>query len=79
MLIAAQVAPQLGLSVRAVYDLAASGAIPSFRVGAGKGAVRFEQADIDAYKLTCRSAGTRASRAGWFPRCGRCAPCAPGA
>lgn len=45
MLTAAQVAPQLGLSVRAVYDLAASGAIPSFRVGAGRGAVRFFEHD----------------------------------
>jgi excisionase family DNA binding protein len=45
MLNAAEVAKLLGLSPRAVYDLAASGRLASYRLGAGHGALRFEPAD----------------------------------
>ena len=51
MLSAAQVAALLGLSARKVYDLAASGEIASYRFG---DAIRFEPADVDAYKASCK-------------------------
>lgn len=47
MLTAADVARTLGISARAVYDLAASGAIPTYRFGR---AVRFDPADVEAYR-----------------------------
>lgn len=61
MLTAAEVGVQLGISARTVYDLHASGAIPGYRFGR---AVRFEQPDVDAYRKSCRSAGTSATNAG---------------
>lgn len=56
LLTAAQVATLLGLSVRAVYDLAASGELPSYRFGS---AVRFAPEDVESYKTRCRSFGTK--------------------
>ncbi|MEY5099605.1 MAG: Burkholderia phage Mica [Pseudomonadota bacterium] len=50
MLPAATVAQQLGLSRRAVYDLADRGILPCYRLGVGRGAVRFDPADVEAYK-----------------------------
>lgn len=57
MLKAADVARTLGISRRAVYDLAASGALPHYRPAPG--AVRFDPADVEAYRASCRSDGTR--------------------
>lgn len=48
MLTAAQVAPLLGLSVRAVYDLARKGHLTHYRFGT---AVRFDARDLEAYRL----------------------------
>jgi len=64
MLTAQQVAQMLGLSARAVYDLAASKRLACYRVGAGGSAVRFEPDDVAAYKAACRSSGTSATSAG---------------
>ncbi|MCC0042781.1 MAG: helix-turn-helix domain-containing protein [Rhodobiaceae bacterium] len=64
MLTAAQVAHQLGLSARAVYDLAASGLLACYRLGAGGGALRFAPEDLEAYKARCRSTKTSAPAAG---------------
>lgn len=59
MLTAAEVAAILHISARKVYELAASGQLASHRFGA---AVRFEPADIEAYKQSCRlPATTRAA------------------
>jgi excisionase family DNA binding protein len=52
MLTAAEVATQLGLSPRAVYELHASGRLPGYRFGR---AVRFEPADVEAFKAACRT------------------------
>ncbi|MCX8003676.1 MAG: helix-turn-helix domain-containing protein [Burkholderiaceae bacterium] len=52
MLTAADVARQLGLSRRKVYDLAHSGALPAYRFD---GAVRFDPADVAAYIQRCRA------------------------
>lgn len=61
MLTAAEVATQLGLSPRAVYELHASGRLPGYRFGR---AVRFEAADVETFRLSCRSAGTPETSAG---------------
>ena len=64
MLKAADVAAMLGLSARAVYDLADSGMLACYRLGVGRGAVRFLEADVITYRDTCRSAGIPATSAG---------------
>ena len=51
MLTAAQVGSMLGLSLSKVYDLARSGDLRCYRFG---GAVRFEPADVEAYKAACK-------------------------
>ena len=61
LLTARQVAEQLAVSQRFVYDLAARGELPVVRLG---GAVRFEPQDVEAYRTSCRSTGTRQSAAG---------------
>ena len=59
MLKAAQAGVLLGLSARKVYALAESGALACHRFGS---AVRFDPADIEAYKHSCRlPATTRAA------------------
>ena len=62
MLKAADVARTLGLSKRAVYDLAASGALAHYRPAPG--AVRFDPQDVEAYRTSCRSVGTKETAAG---------------
>lgn len=64
MLTASEVATRLGLRPRTVYELAARGLLACYRVGAGGGAVRFDPADVEAYRTSCRSAGTPATSAG---------------
>lgn len=64
MLDAKAAAARLGISARAVYDLAASGKLACFRLGVGGGAVRFDPADIDTYLAACRSDGTPATSVG---------------
>ena len=44
-----------------IYELASSGQLPSYKFG---GAVRFDLADVEAYKAACRSAGTPEMSAG---------------
>lgn len=50
-----EAAKRLKLSTRKVYALAAAGELASYRFGA---AVRFDPADLDAYKTACRSPAT---------------------
>ncbi len=61
MLTATQAAQALGVSKRHLYALAAKGLLPCYRFG---GAVRFDAADLDAYKASCRSASTPAISGG---------------
>ncbi len=51
MLTAKQVASMLGLSQTKIYDLARCGKLRSYRFD---GAVRFEPADVEAFKEACR-------------------------
>lgn len=61
MLTAKQVAIELGISARTVYDLHASGALPGYKFGR---AIRFAPADVATYRESCRSAGTVETRVG---------------
>ena len=54
----------LGLSARAVYDLAASGKLAVYRPSDGGDAVRFAPKDVEEYRESCRSVGTSATSAG---------------
>ncbi|KQU78174.1 MULTISPECIES: helix-turn-helix domain-containing protein [unclassified Rhizobacter] len=51
MISALEVGRLLGISARAVYDLHATGRLPAYRIGR---AVRFEVADVEAFKAACR-------------------------
>ena len=63
MLNAKAAAALLGLSVRAVYAIPDRD-LPRYRVGAGRGAVRFDPSDVQTYRLRCRSDGTHATGGG---------------
>lgn len=63
MLTAADVADLLGLKPRTVYDIPEAD-LPRYRMGKGGGAVRFAPADVEAYRASCRSTGTRPAHAG---------------
>ena len=54
-LTAKQAAQELGLSARKLYELAASGKLACYRFD---GAVRFDSADLETYKTSCRLPAT---------------------
>ncbi len=60
LLTARQVAEQLAVSQRFVYDLAARGELPSIRMGS---VVRFDQGDVDNYLKACRCDARRSMAA----------------
>lgn len=64
LLTAREVGALLGLSARAVYDAAAAGHLACYRLGVGRGAVRFDPADVEAYKAACRSTAIKPPAAG---------------
>ena len=51
MLTAKQVAEMLGVSVRQIYDLAASGKLPAYRFGRS---LRFAPSDVETFVIACR-------------------------
>lgn len=51
LITAKAVAAMLGISARKVYDMAKSGALPSFKID---DAVRFDPQDVAAYRESCR-------------------------
>lgn len=61
MISAKEAADMLGVSRSKMYDLAASGKVASYRFD---GALRFERADLDTYKESCRSVSTAQTSAG---------------
>ncbi len=52
-----QVAERLGISQALVYSLVSSGKIGCYRIGLGRGAIRFREEDVEAYLQTCRVEG----------------------
>ena len=53
MLTVSEVAKQFGVSTALVYQLVAQGRLACYRVGLGRGAIRFAESDIDAYLESC--------------------------
>ena len=58
LLTAAEAGERLGISARTVYAIAKAGKLACHRLGVGNGAVRFDPADLEAYKSLCRSPAT---------------------
>mgnify|MGYP003402169664 CR=1 FL=1 len=61
MLTVRQAAAALGMSLTFVRSEAAAGRLRGYRFGR---ALRFDPADVEAYRASCRSAGTRETSAG---------------
>ncbi len=55
LLTVADVAEWLSISSSLVYQLVEAGKLPVHRIGNGRGAIRFQAEDIDAYLSECRS------------------------
>lgn len=54
MLTVSGVAKRLGVSTALVYQLVAQGRLACYRIGLGRGAIRFAESDVDAFLATCR-------------------------
>jgi len=54
LLTVADVAAWLSISASLVYQLVESGKLPVYRIGNGRGAIRFRPQDIESYLNTCR-------------------------
>lgn len=50
-----EVAGLLRVSANCVYDLVSKGKLGCYRVGTGRGAIRVERNDVDAYLAACRT------------------------
>lgn len=55
MLTVTDVAQWLSVSSSLVYQLVESGKLPVYRIGNGRGAIRFQTHDINQYIESCRS------------------------
>lgn len=55
LLTVADVAKWLTVSSSLVYQLVESGKLPVYRIGNGRGSIRFRPEDIEGYLNTCRS------------------------
>ena len=54
MLRVKDVAEKLGVSSALVYELTAKGKLPCYRIGLGRGAIRFKEDEVDSYLAGCR-------------------------
>ena len=63
MLTVADVAERLGVSVSLVYEIVAKGDISCYRIGPRRGAIRFEEEDVDAYLKSRRQPAARSDSA----------------
>lgn len=57
MLRVKQVAETLGISSALVYELVSKGLLSCYRIGLGRGAIRFKDEDVQRYLETCRVEG----------------------
>ncbi len=55
MLRVSDVAKRLCVSSATVYNLVAGGMLPCYRIGVGRGAIRFSESDVAAYLESCRT------------------------
>ena len=60
MLSVEDLADKLGVSVSLVYELVAKRRIPCYRIGTGRGTIRFDEADVAAYLQSCRQSAASA-------------------
>ncbi|MCA9034543.1 MAG: helix-turn-helix domain-containing protein [Planctomycetaceae bacterium] len=58
LLTVAEVAEWLSVSNSLVYQIVDSGKLPVYRIGNGRGAIRFRPDDIEDYLASCRSEKT---------------------
>jgi excisionase family DNA binding protein len=58
---ASKAAKMLGISVRAMYALGATGQVPTYRIGR---AVRFLPSDVEGFFRKCLSGGAQGTRGG---------------
>lgn len=54
-----EVAPLLGVCIATVYNLIASGDLPAYSIGPGRGTKRVPHDDLVAYKARCRRRAVR--------------------
>lgn len=54
MLKVSDVAKRLGVSIALVYELTAQGKLACYRIGLGRGAIRFKEEDVQSYLDGCR-------------------------
>jgi len=67
LLTVTDVADWLSVSASLVYQIVESGKLPVYRIGNGRGAIRFRPEDVETYLNACRSeklpsASTRKAR-----------------
>lgn len=55
LLTVAQVADWLSVSASLVYQIVESGKLPVYRIGNGRGAIRFRPEDVETYVDSCRT------------------------
>ena len=70
MLKVRQVADLLGVSAATVYRLVGEGRLPHYRVGCGRGGVRFRRDEVDGYVAACRRGPAPAYPAAGRPAAG---------
>lgn len=63
MLTVRSVAERLGVSQALIYQLSADGRLPCYRIGLGRGAIRFTEQDVQAYLDSCKQSGEHAKSA----------------
>jgi excisionase family DNA binding protein len=62
LLTVAEVAEKLNVSPSLVYQMVETGKLPFLRIGNGRGAIRFQGEDIQAYLDSCRVEKTTGGR-----------------
>ena len=54
MLRVKQVAERMGISAALAYELVSKGKLTCFRIGLGRGSIRFSEEDVEAFLSSCR-------------------------
>ena len=67
-----EVAQALSVSNSLVYQLIAAGKLPCHRIGTGRGAIRVNRDDLEAFLSECRTQRASQPRSSSFEPKGRC-------
>ena len=54
LLTVTEAAERLSVSVSCIYQLVENDKLPHHRIGLGRGAIRFSEADLDGFLAACR-------------------------